>query len=196
VLIPEKIAKLLRKAEIPLFREPTSSKSDRLRVFYKLIRPLLSWIKEDYISRYFLTSQEAESELYLFSAQLFDKYNPNKSSIVPYLTKFIVFYKTKYDRKLSRQYLSEEIPSGLIAPPKKITEIQEEYYLSCPNFIFESRFLGKSFTLIAKYIITVLLTMDKEDLNTYNLSRKFNVSRQTMKKHLDEISEQLEELLS
>jgi len=188
MLIPSKQANLIREAEGVLFFHTEGTKNDRIRVFYKLLRPLLSWLKEDIINTFNIESDEAESEIYIFCAKLYNKYNPTKSSIIPFLLKFIPLCKTNLYYQLNKKTI-KEIPSGLLQQEDSPSYTQEEYYYIYPKIIFEDRYIGKSFTFTQKYIINELLMLDNDELNNLKLAEKLNLSRQTTAKKLEEIAQ-------
>lgn len=192
MLIPSKQANLIRKVVGPLFTQPEGTKKQRIKVFYKLIRPLLSWLKEDIINTFGLEPAEAESEIYLFCAILFNKYNFNKSSIIPYLSKYIGLLKTNFYRKLHKQSL-KEIPSGLINQEESEYELNEEWYYTVPNILFEDRYIGKLFTFDEKYVIYVLLMSDNNELNLKQLAINCNIDKRVLSKKLNKIAYLLKE---
>jgi hypothetical protein len=187
MLIPSKQANLIRKASGPLFINPEGTKNHRIRVFYRLIRPLLSWLKKDMMNTFSLCAEEAESEIYIFCSILYNKYNPTKSSIIPFLLKFIPLYKTNYYKKLNKTLLKEEA-SGLISPPISFVETPEEYYYTPLNIVTEERYVGKSFTFSIKYIINRILMLEPSELNNKTIAEQLNLSRQTLAIKLEEIA--------
>lgn len=191
MLIPHTKATLLRKAEDPLFRQPEGPLNYRITVFWKLLRPTLKWLREELITKCNLEPEEADSEIYLFCATLFKGYNPDKSSIIPYLAKFIHLYKIKLINKLLK--FNKEIPSGLLKYPEEFYWPVEEYYYSSPKILFEDKFIKNIFTLGEKCVINAIITSDDKELTQESLAKKCHVSRETMVFHLNEIANILKE---
>ena len=189
--IPSAQAQKLRDYQNSLFNNPTEPKSERIYVFYLLVRPHLLWLRDKLIENFHMKNCEAESEVYIFCANLFNNFNYEKSSIVPYLVKYIPWIASKLERKLTRQLL-KEVPSGLINIPEKPYGIQEEYYWKVPNILLTDRYIGKSFTRSEKYVIYMILTSDSKELTKNHLARKCNIDRKTMVSKLMDLREVLE----
>jgi len=189
--IPSAQAQKLRDYQNSLFNNPTEPRSERIYVFYLLVRPCLLWLRGRLIKNFHLKNCEAESEMYIFCADLFDNFNYKKSSIVPYLVKYIPWMASKLERKLTR-YTLKEIPDGLTVVPEDPYYIQEEYYWKVPNILLTDRYVGKSFTLGEKYFIFKLLTSDKQDLSIQKLAKQCDMDRKTMTLKLRDLKEVLE----
>jgi len=189
--IPSAQAQRLRDYQNSLFNNPTEPKSERIYVFYLLLRPCLLWLRERLIENFHMRSCEAESELYILCGGLFNSFNYKKSSIVPFLVKHIPWAASKLERKLTKQIL-KEIPSGLITMPDEPYKIEEEYYWSVPDVLMNDRYVGKSFTKGEKYVIYTILTSDNEELTVSHLARKCNIDRKTMTQKLLDLKEVFE----
>lgn len=190
--IPHRQAEALRQAEGVLFYRTEGTKTDRIRVFWKLMRPILEWVKKDMLQNTELTPAEAESEIYLFCADLFAGFDPDRSSIIPYLARFTGHYKAKLDRKLAR-YANPDVPVGLLRAKDEPYEMYDECYLSTPGILFENRYIGKLFTMSEKCTINRILAADDMELDKTYLAKQCAVSRNTMSTNLAEIATILEE---
>jgi len=190
MLIPSARASLIKYYQDALFYNPTEPKHERQYVFYLLLRPILLWVKDEIISRSSYEPSEAESELYLLCCRLFDGFDLQKSSIIPYLNKYIPWKIAHLLRNLNKGY-QKEIPSGLIAQEEEPYELQEEYYWKIPNILFTTRYVGNLFTIRQKYFIYILLMSDDNKITTKDLAESCNISRQTMKTRLLELKEVL-----
>lgn len=191
MIIPHKTSYLIRLYQNSLFHDTTTLQSERIYVFYLLLTPILGWLKET-LSRYDLEKDEIESEIYIYSAKLFKKFNPEKSSIIPYLEKHIPWEAGHLIERFERK-TDKEIPYSLINTKEKTYEIQEEFYWDAKKILFEDRYVGKIFTRAEKYIILNIIAADKLDLTKSNLARLCGLSRITMIEKLKELS-QLEEI--
>lgn len=189
--IPTKNADLIRTYQNAIFHKKDVPKSERIYAFYLLLRPILSWLGKT-LSEYNLQRDEVESELYLFCAELFNRFNPQRSSIIPYLEKHVPWIAGHWVEKMKRTMLYE-IPSGLIKTSGEPNYIQEQFYWKPENILFEERYIGKFFTRAQKYIIFKVLTADKSDLTQTGLAKLCGLSRKTMINQLKELSE-LEEI--
>lgn len=186
IIIPRDREALIKKYQNALFNNPTEPKSERIYVFYLLVRPLLDWLV-DIIKSYDLNKAEIESELYIYTANLFNYYNPNKSSIIPYLKKYIPWTATHLVHKLNRQTLKEQLNNNYI--PENYYCLDEEYYWNPNKILFEERYVGKRFTTGEKYAIYRILFLDSSELTTVNLAKELGVSRITMINKLKELQE-------
>jgi hypothetical protein len=190
--LSSKTANLMRTFANALFHKRDTPQSERIYAFYLLLRPMLSWLGET-LSEYNLEKDEVESELYLFCAELFKRFNPKKSSIIPYLEKHIPWIAGHWVAKLKRNIIPEE-PQGLFIESEGTCEIQEQFYWTPENILFEERYIGKSFTVSEKYVIFRILIADKSDLTQAGLARICGLSRKTMINKLKEMSSKLEEI--
>jgi len=179
-------ANLLRTYQNALFHKINIPKSKRIYAFYLLLRPIISWLGTTLL-KYNLEEDEVESELYLFCAELFNKFNPQKSSIVPYLEKYIPWIAGHWIDKFKRTILPE-ISSGLIDIQEEPYYIQEQFYWTPENILSEERYVGKSFTRSEKYVIYTVLRANRSELTQSNLARTCGLSRKTMINKLKEMS--------
>jgi len=192
--IPSARAELLRSYQNALFYNPKEPKSERLYVFYLLVRPLLGWVKRILVVDHDLLPSEAESELYLLCSRLFSGFDRNKSSIVVYLSKYIPWKAEHLIRKVEKGSLKEE-PCGLLNSPEESYEMDEEYYWKIPDILTTDRYIGNVFTRSMKYVTYNILISDSKDLTVTTLAKRMKVSRSTMTKRLNEIREKLENSL-
>jgi hypothetical protein len=177
--IPSGRAKLLSSYENALFHNPTERKEERIYIFYLLVRSLFKWSRKSF-KEAGLEKDEVESEFYLLAAKLFENFNKSKSSIVPYLEKRIPWYVKKRIDSLNRYC-------------NNINALVDYTYDCIPEGISqEMLFHGKTpFTRDDVYVISKILTLDKEDLNTSSIAKALNVNRKTVYKHLDKIASKL-----
>lgn len=190
MLIPSARADKIRSYQNSLFNNPTESKSERIYVFYLLIRPMLGWLKKELISEYSIEPHEAESELYILCANLFNGFDYNKSSIIPYLSKHIVWKINRLKRKLNKTILKEE-PSGLnIISEHEHYTIDEEYYWSVPNILIDDKYITKLFTRSEKYIIMTILSCDN-CLTIQGIADMCEINKKTAALRLSDIREVL-----
>jgi len=190
MLIPSARANHIRNYQTALFYSPTEPKSERMYVFYLLLRPILIWVKELMITDFLLEPSEAESELYLLCCRLFDGFDKEKSTLIPYLKKYIPWKVNHLIRKLTKNS-QREVPSGLIDLPEEPYEIDEEYYWKLPNVLFTERFIGKVFTRRQKYYISKILIADDNKLTKKDLAKSCGISRTTMILRLLELEQAL-----
>lgn len=179
---------LFRKYEGVLFHSD-SSKGDRIYGFYLLMRPLLGWAKR-HLLELGLLAEEAESELFIMCEKLFSGYDKYKSSLIPYLEKQLPWQISKMFSRVDKYTCTEEEPNGLLAL-EDVYELDEEFYWSTPNILFEDRYIGKFFTRSEKYVISIVLTADESDLSAKGLARLCGIDRRTMKEMLEGIQEVL-----
>jgi hypothetical protein len=177
---------LFRKYERALFWNESAPEEEKLHAFYNLLRPCLRWLDEK-IAVFGLTSEEVDSELYILSAQLYKGFNKEKSSIIPYLERFIPWHLEKLFKRLKKTTLKEE-PAGLTIIEQDLP-IYESFYWK--NILLEDKWVGKSFTRAQKYLISIILTTDENELTHQYLSRVMNTDR----RHIGKIISELKEIL-
>lgn len=197
MLIPSKLANLIKEAETELFYNPIVSENKRIYYFWKLIRPLLSWFEKGIIQTYELEPAEAESYIYLFAAKLFKNFNPQKSSIIPYLQKQIPWQAKDFCLTLTKKYNKfYSFPGNEIVNSYQNDSYNsiEEFYWATPKILFEEKFIGKVFTKSQKYIISKILSTDDNSLSQVNLAKKLNLSKDMLVSHLKVIKSTMEVL--
>jgi DNA-binding phage protein len=182
--ISSKDRQFFRLYERSLFRNREEPRSERLYVFYLLLRPIILWLKDELVIRG-LEPDEAESEIFLLADDIFKHFDTTKSSIIPYLMKAIMWRINKLRKKLDEQELKEE-PYGLLKMPEEYY-IDTECYLKPLEFIFEDRYLGKCFTNGEKYLIYIILTADDKSLNNTELARRANIGRKNIRRRFSNI---------
>ena len=190
MLIPSARANLIRSYQNALFYKPTEPKHERQYVFYILLRPILSWVKETMVNDFSLEPEEAESELYLLCCRLFDKFDKDKSTLVPYLKKHLPWKVNHLIRKLNK-YSQRELPAGLTKIPEEPYKLQEEYYWKIPDLLTTDKFVKKLFTKSLKYYIYKILASEDDKLTKKDLSKSCGISRPTMIKQILELQEVL-----
>lgn len=183
--ISSKKRRLLRKYERALFFSDYAKK-DKRYVFFLLLLPIVEWLKPK-MKEYGLEGPEIMSELFLLSVRVFNDFNKEKSSIIPYLRRQLPWsIKDMFDR-LERNYPRKtSIEQG--AEDKSYC-IDEEFYWE--KILFEDRWVGKCFTRSEKYLIHILVTSDR-DVSYKKLAKETNMERHTLKARLHDIQEILE----
>lgn len=161
----------------------------KTKLLWLYIKPLLSWAAEELINKFNITETEAESELYILCYELIKNYNISKSSVVPYLVRFIPLYYSKTVRKLEKEY-KKYITYGL-KPKEESYNIEEEYYWQSPKILLENKYVGKVFTKEQKYLISIIITLDNP--TCVELASKCNISRETMRQLLQQLKNTLED---
>jgi hypothetical protein len=179
MLIPSKKAEVLRELE-PILRKKEYPFNKKLNLFWRLLKPNLSWIKNSFIHTYRLEPEEANSEIYLFCNRLLRKYNSERSSIIPYLSKMTEWEFNNYKRVLDKKYSIEDI----FIKKEGDYNLEEEYYWS-EKILFETKWL-KNFSKSDKYLIYLILSCD-QDITQEKLAEETNISRESLSKKLKQI---------
>lgn len=187
MLIPSSQADKLRNFQNGLFHRKDIPESDRRYALYLLLRPRLGWLKKE-IKDLGIEGDEAESEIYLMCCNLFHKFNPAKSSIVPFLTRYIPWEASKLLRRLSKE---TEEPVGLTTTGG-MHLTQEEYYWTIPHILLEDRYIGKLFTRSEKYLMYVILESDLDELDQVSIAKTIDVNRKTWISRMKDLREILE----
>ena len=184
MLIPSRIANNIRTFEHSLL---STDHENRGKGFYIAIRPILKWVKP-YLVREGLTSDEAESELYLLSADLLKGYNPNRSSLVPYVQRQTLWYMEAMSKRVKRfsRFDYEELGGY-----DKTYELKDEIYLATPQILFEERYIGKVLDRTEKFIVSQILESDSKELSQAKLAKRLDIDRKTMRKKLLDIAVKL-----
>lgn len=170
----------IRKYE-PIILSKDYTYNDRLILFHKIVSPLYGKFIEKLLETG-LSQEETPGELYLISDNILKKYNPNKSSLVPYIERILFWY------------LNQIRPNKNYYPLEFIEEYQldEEFYYSIPNILLEEKYIGKLFTKEEKYIIYKLILLDK--LSIRQLAKELNISRESLIQIINNIKEKLNEV--
>jgi hypothetical protein len=179
MLVPSTKADLLRQTELVL-RDKDYPFNKKLNLFWQLLKPNLSWIKKSFIQDYRLEPEEADSEIYLFCNRLLKKYNPEKSSIIPYLSKMTEWEFNNYKRILDKKYSIKDV----FVKKEGYYNLEEEYYWS-EKILFETKWL-KNFSKSDKYLIYLVLSCD-QGTTQEKLAKKANISRESLSKKLKQI---------
>jgi hypothetical protein len=164
--LPSKIKALLRRYEEVLFWDRTPARSEKLHGFYRLLKPTLGWL-EDGLGALGLSALEVESEVYILCCDVYDGFDRRRSSIIPYLERFIPWYVRELFERVESARLREE-PCGLSIGPWDTT-VQESFHWQ--NIILNDSWGGKCFTRGQKYLIYVILTSDDKELSQRALAR-------------------------
>jgi hypothetical protein len=151
-------------------------------VFYVLLRPALGWV-EDSLLNAGLEPDEVESELFLLTARLFRDFDPLRSSIIPYLEKYVPWKVAALLRQITPP---PETPVGLLSL-EETYEMEFEPGLSAPGFIFEDRWLARNLSQRDKHLILKILTVDEPRVR--NLSDACKVSKSTIASNLQNVAD-------
>jgi len=184
MLIPSTQADKIREYQNGLFHREDIPESDRRYALYLILRPRLGWLKQK-IKELDIESDEAESEIYLMCCNLFYRFNPKKSSLVPFLTRHIPWESSKLLKKLSK---NREEPSGLLESDEQFF-LQEEFYWTIPHILLEDRYIGKSLTRGERYVISVILESDSDELSQVAIANKMNINRKTWISRMNDLQE-------
>jgi hypothetical protein len=171
--ISSSVKSLLRKYSHSLFYSNDEYPlHDRIYAFYLLIRPMLEWIVPE-LTFLGITSEEIESELYILIADIYQKFDSSRSSIVPYVEKAIPWHVSKLINK------ARKANSPLLVNIDEIdrTYIDEEFYLKSPDIIFTNRYIGKYLTRSEKYFINMILSSDKNDISNRKFAKALGIER-------------------
>jgi len=188
MLIPAKKRVLFRKYEGTLFYSEDHPRHDRVYGFYLLLRPLLQFLKEQ-LNSYGLEDDEVESELYLLSDTIFSHFDKDRSSILPYLEKQLPWHISKFLKSIENKHK----PLGNLPffNGETTYNMDEEFYWSVPNILFEEKYVGKCFTRAEKYVIYMIITSSDNDLLVTRLADRCKIDKRRMKTMLSDIGEQL-----
>ncbi len=189
MIIPSSQSKRIKEYERALFHVPTEPRSERVYVFYLLLRPILEWAKK-FLKETELEACEIESELFLLSEKLFKRFDPTKSSIIPYLQNQLPWEVARLTAELKNRELKEEFYIGI--EEEGFYYLEEEFYLSAPKILFEEKYLGKDFTKAEKYLIYIILTVNDNELTQTKLASYCNVERKNITNRLSGLREKLE----
>jgi hypothetical protein len=187
--LPSSRQKLLRNYQNAIFYNPKEPKKERMYVFYLLLKPSVDWLTESLINKYGLEKDEAESEIYLLCAELFNGFNKNKNSIVPYVEKYLPWKISRLIRKLDHQAKKEYLADQPIK--ENCYFQQEEHYWKIPSILTEERYVGNCFTRGEKYLIFKILSSDDNELDQKHLAESCGISRRNMILKLKDIKEVL-----
>ena len=171
--IPERTKKLFRKHENAIFFS-SRPQAEKIYDFYLLTRPLLTWVIPE-LRTLGLESDEIVSELYLLSASIFLGFDREKSSVIPYLEKYIPWHAAKVLRRLKKQW-NPQIKVQAEGLETEAT-LDEDFYWRMPGILFEDRWVGKCFTRAEKYLISIVLMADDSELSIVSLAAAANVDR-------------------
>lgn len=180
-LIPYKTAQKLRKLSIPLFYEEELSLTKKRIIFWRVLNSSLLWIHTRLVE-IGLDPCEADSEIFILCCELFDKFDINKSSIIPYIENNIRFKAAELMRKVKKD---PAILSGLLQL-EGTYEMDNEVYLTSPGFLFENKWLAKNLSQAQKNLILKILTTDP--LTKKDLANRCRLSKNTVRTQLQNIA--------
>lgn len=185
-LIPYATANKLRKLATPLFYENNWPLDRKRNVFYRVLSDSLQWVHFR-LMELGLEPPEANSEVFLLCCDLFKRFDTGQSSIIPYLENNIGWMAAELIKKYSKR---KEIPSGLLQLDGQY-EIQDEYYLTSPAFLFEEKWLARDLSQSQKNLILKVLTDESPTLRS--LANKCRLSYVTIKTQLQNIATAIKE---
>jgi hypothetical protein len=187
VYLSYKTKEKLRFYSFSLFYSNTWNINHRRYVFFLIIKSDLGWIRS-LLEKHGLENEEIDSEIFLLSVRLFDGFNTEKSSIIPYLEKSINWKVSSLLRKYKKS-------NKITKPPIKENSytIEKEFYLKSPNFLFENRWIGKNLSFSQKNLILKILTMDF--VTVRDLANECRLSKSTIATQLQDIAAVLKERL-
>lgn len=181
--LPEKRRKLLRNYSRALTSREYSM-ADKRYVLYLLLRPSLVWLKNQ-LKEKGLEEDEAESEIYILIDMLLKKYDPTRSSFVPYVEKQLPWIAS---RVVNNQKELKEIPYGIDIDYGSY-QIEEEVGLSVPNILLEKRWIARDLSFSEKNLILRLLTADDSSCRT--LANGCGESKSSINNRLNDLSDKL-----
>jgi hypothetical protein len=181
--LPERRRKLLRNYSRALTSREYS-KSDKRYVLYLLLRPSLTWFKNA-LKKKGLEEDETESEVYILTDRLLNRYDPTRSSFVPYIEKQLPWMASRaiYNNKELR-----EVPCGIDIDMGSY-EIEQEVCLSVPNILLENRWIARDLSFSEKNLILRLLTADDSSCRT--LANGCGESKSSINNRLNDLSDKL-----
>lgn len=156
--LPESRKRLLRNYAGTLFNTE-GPQQPRQYTFYVLLRPVLDWAKTAFVEAG-LEPDEAESELFLLTIRIFNKYDLTKSSIVPYVERAITWEVSSFIKKLSRKEVRDPFEHEISY------QMPDEIYLSIPAFLLENKWLARDLSRAEKHLILRLLVNEHQGCRT------------------------------
>lgn len=161
------------------------SYGDRLYTLYLILYNKLQLLKSQFeIST--LEPDEIQSELFLLCDDLYKKYDRTRSSLVPYIEKYIYILPTHTIAGLKKRYSSEKIS----LTEEEISTTLSECYFSAPNILFENKYIGRILDRSEKYILYKIILMDEEP-SERNISKEIGLSRENTRQRLKEIKRKI-----
>lgn len=176
----------LRKFEKTLYNKDHPY-NDRLYAFYLLMLPVLEWVKPSFYG-IGLSNEETETEVFLMVNNIFNGYNSDKSSLVPYVENSIKWQLDKCIRRLLKTRVEE--PSGFLLEDDSYF-LEENYYWNGNKVLFEDRYIGKCFTRSEKYLIHKIINTSSDRLSHRLMSEDFKISRENLRLRLNDLKEVL-----
>lgn len=155
--------------------------SERLYTLYLILFNKLQLLKLQF-DGVDLEPDEIQSELFILCDEIYKKYDRTRSSLVPYLEKYIYIIPSIFINKLKKRYSNQKL---------SLTEVENsitlsECYLSAPNILFENKYIGRFLDRSEKYILYKIILMDEEP-SERNISKEIGLSRENTRKRLKEI---------
>lgn len=177
------VKKRLRKFERTLLSKDYSY-NDRMYTFYLLMLPVLEWVKPSFYGLG-LSKYEVETEIYLLVDRIFKNFDPDRSSLVPYLERSVKWHLDKCIRRLLKTQVEE--PAGLLLEEELVYHLSENFYWNQNNILFEERYVGKCFTRAEKYLIYRIINMDSDKLSQRKMSESLGISRENLRLRLNDL---------
>ena len=186
--IPFSIEKLLRKHSVTICSQECPY-IERLNLFFVILKPALWWVKRRLVENG-LVKDEITSEFYLLCNTILKRYDPAKSSLIPYLLYAVPQAVSKL--------IDSVAPKGHESLLLEITEenqyvMMDEIYLSTPALLFEDRWLLKNLQRSQKSIINNIIASESDDLNIKKLANSSGFSHTKMYRCISELADILTE---
>ena len=183
--LSSKTRKILRNYANALFHKKRWSAAKRRYVFYLILRSSLDWVYDGLLKTN-LEKDEIESEIFLLTTRLFSRYDPYKSSIVPYIEKHLPWKVGMLIKKYTQSDPNYE------APIEYSYEMDDnEFYLTSPGFLFEKKWLAKHLSQAQKHLILRVLLTDSISLRS--LAKECRLSKSAVAGRLQYIADIIEE---
>jgi len=161
------------------------SYSDRLYTLYLILYENLQLLKSQFDTT-LMEPDEIQSELFLLCDDLYRKYDRRRSSLVPYVEKYIYILHTQTIAGLKKRYTSEKI----VLTEDENSNNLSECYFSAPNILFENKYIGRILDRSEKYILYKIILMDEEP-SERNVSKEIGLSRENTRQRLKEIKRKI-----
>lgn len=178
--LPYRTKEKLRKYAGIMFHSDKLPVSRRRYTFYLILRDSLDWVRAK-LKELELEENEIESEIFLLTADLFGSYRKTKMSIVPYVEKHITWRAAR----VIERHEPNTPPVELYAEPNSY-EIDSEFYLTSPEFIFETSWIARHLSQSQKNLILKVLTTDSTSIR--NLANECRLSKSNVATQLQDIA--------
>jgi hypothetical protein len=151
----EEVSGCVKYYQKALYHDLVGTESERRYAFWLVVRPAFKIAKTILIDDG-LEPDEAESEIFIAIANLFKKFDPQRSSLITYINNYgldRVLGLHKKLKKTNRQYVSWEDFEKLLSP----YEVNDDFSLRIDNILFHNKMLPKDLTHLDRYAISKML---------------------------------------